>query len=68
MSPSEIELVHAKPFRPRVSLAEAAAEESAMISITTPRPPDPNATHIFTLPIVRELPPVQRPGTFAETW
>jgi hypothetical protein len=39
-----------------------------MISIATPRPPDPTATHSFTLPIVRELPPVPRPGTFAATW
>jgi hypothetical protein len=32
----------------------------------TPRPPV--IAHTFTLPIVRELPPVTRPGTFAPTW
>jgi hypothetical protein len=34
----------------------------------TPRPPIAAATHVFTLPVVRELPPVHRPGTFASTW
>jgi hypothetical protein len=33
----------------------------------TPRPPV-TAAHAFTLPTVRELPPVTRPGTFASTW
>jgi hypothetical protein len=33
----------------------------------TPRPPVA-ASHVFTTPVVRELPPVQRPGTFASTW
>jgi hypothetical protein len=26
------------------------------------------ATHTFSTPIVRELPPVQRPGMFDSTW
>jgi hypothetical protein len=33
----------------------------------TPRPPIA-ASHVYTLPVVRELPPVQRPGTFDSTW
>jgi hypothetical protein len=37
-------------------------------SIVTPRPPVATAAHTFTLPTVRELPPVSRPGTFASTW
>jgi hypothetical protein len=36
-----------------------------MTVFVTPRPP---AAHTYTLPVVRELPPVQRPGTFAATW
>jgi hypothetical protein len=34
----------------------------------TPRPPVASTRHFFTLPTVRELPPVARPGTFASTW
>jgi hypothetical protein len=34
----------------------------------TPRPPVATAGHAFTLPVVRELPPVARPGTFDSTW
>jgi hypothetical protein len=34
----------------------------------TPRPPIAAASHVFTIPIVRELPPVQRPGLFDSTW
>jgi hypothetical protein len=34
----------------------------------TPRHPATSAPHSFTLPTVRELPPVQRPATFASTW
>ena len=38
------------------------------MSVTlTPRPPVA-ATHEFTLPTVREIPPVLRPGTFDSTW
>jgi hypothetical protein len=33
----------------------------------TPRSPAATA-HAFSLPVVREIPPVQRPGTFASTW
>jgi hypothetical protein len=33
----------------------------------TPRPPVA-AGHAFTLPVVRELPPVAHPGTFDSTW
>ena len=38
----------------------------AMSPVATPRPPV--AQHAYTLPVVRELPPVPRPGTFAATW
>jgi hypothetical protein len=34
----------------------------------TPRPPVATASHAYTLPTVRELPPVSRPGTFASIW
>jgi hypothetical protein len=34
----------------------------------TPRPPVAGTSHAFTLPTVRELPPVMRPGTFDSTW
>ncbi len=33
-----------------------------------PRPPVRTAAHSFTLPTVRELPPVARPGLFDSTW
>jgi hypothetical protein len=33
----------------------------------TPRPPAAGS-HRFSLPTVRELPQVTRPGTFASTW
>jgi hypothetical protein len=33
----------------------------------TPRSPAAKR-HLFTTPVVRELPPVLRPGTFAATW
>jgi hypothetical protein len=39
-----------------------------MFSIAKPRPPAAAGTHIYSLPTVRELPPVTRPGTFAATW
>jgi hypothetical protein len=38
------------------------------MTVVTPRPSAAAATHTFTLPIVRELPPVGRPGTFDSTW
>ena len=37
-----------------------------MTSIVTRRPP--TLQPAYTLPVVRELPPVARPGTFAATW
>jgi hypothetical protein len=33
----------------------------------TPRRPAA-AAHAFSIPVVREIPPVQRPGTFDTTW
>ena len=39
------------------------------MSVTvTPRRPAASKPHSFTLPTVRELPPVVRPGTFASIW
>ena len=34
---------------------------------STPRTPAA-AAHAYTLPTVREIPPVQRPGTYDSTW
>ena len=39
-----------------------------MTIVATPRPPINAASHQYSLPVVRELPPVSRPGTFASTW
>ncbi len=38
-----------------------------MTVTVTPRRPAANS-HRFSLPTVRELPAVTRPGTFASTW
>jgi hypothetical protein len=38
-----------------------------MTATTTPRPPIA-VSHVYTTPVVRELPPVARPGTHAPTW
>jgi hypothetical protein len=37
-----------------------------MTIVVTPR--TPSAAHAFSTPVVRELPPVQRPGMFDTTW
>ena len=48
--------------------ARARSEKVQPMSPTvTPRPPV-SAQHAFTIPVVRELPPVYRPGTFDSTW
>ena len=39
-----------------------------MTITVTPRPPVATVPHVYSTPVVRELPPVQRPGTFAQTW
>jgi hypothetical protein len=39
-----------------------------MTLTVTPRPPVASTAHAFSLPTVREIPPVQRPGTFSSTW
>ena len=39
-----------------------------MTVAVTPRQPAAGVPHFFSIPVVRELPPVQRPGTFASTW
>jgi hypothetical protein len=38
-----------------------------MTVVATPRPPVA-ASHTYSLPVVRELPPVARPGMFDATW
>ncbi len=38
-----------------------------MTVTVTPRRPAA-AAHAFSSPIVREIPPVQRPGTYDSTW
>jgi hypothetical protein len=42
--------------------------EQAMTITITPRPPIATTPHVYSLPVVRELPPVARPGTYASTW
>jgi hypothetical protein len=40
-----------------------------MTVTVTPRPPIATTAHAFSLPTVREIPPVPRPGTFSSsTW
>jgi hypothetical protein len=39
-----------------------------MTLTVTPRQPAASAAHAFSLPTVREIPPVPRPGTFSSTW
>jgi hypothetical protein len=39
-----------------------------MTIVVTPRPPIAAAAHAFSTPVVRELPPVNRPGMFDATW
>ena len=39
-----------------------------MTVTVTPRRPAATAAHAFSIPSVREIPPVQRPGTFDSTW
>jgi hypothetical protein len=44
-------------------------EPFCIVTVTvTPRPPVATTAHAFTLPTVREIPPVYRPGTFSSTW
>ena len=38
------------------------------MSVTLTRRPPAPVIHAFTLPVVREIPPVPRPGTFDSTW
>jgi hypothetical protein len=38
-----------------------------MTVVVTPRPPIA-AAHAYSIPVVRELPPVTRPGVFDSTW
>jgi hypothetical protein len=39
-----------------------------MTVVVTPRQPSAAASHQYSTPVVRELPPVRRPGTYASTW
>ena len=38
------------------------------MTIVSPRPPVATTPHVFTTPVVRELPPMPRPGLFSATW
>jgi hypothetical protein len=46
---------------------EAAVAWARLRAPVTPRMPVATA-HAYSLPTVREIPPVQRPGTFDSTW
>ena len=47
---------------------QLGTHEDFTVTVTiTPRRPAA-ATHAFSLPSVREIPPVLRPGTFDSTW
>jgi hypothetical protein len=46
----------------------AAGAAAKTMTVVVPRPPIAAATHAFSTPVVRELPPVQRPGMFDATW
>jgi hypothetical protein len=39
-----------------------------MTVVVTPRQPTASASHVYTTPVVREMPPVYRPGTYDSTW
>jgi hypothetical protein len=39
-----------------------------MTVVVKPRPPIAAAAHVYTTPVVRELPQVARPGLYADTW
>ena len=39
-----------------------------MTVVITPRQPSAAASLVYTTPVVRELPPVARPGLFDSTW
>ena len=68
MSPTDIHIVHAAAVhRLRVRGGRRTAEELPVTVTVTPRNPAATA-RAFSLPTVRELPPVARPGTFASTW
>jgi hypothetical protein len=44
-------------------------ESFRIVTVTvTPRPPVASTAHAFSLPTVREIPPVVRPGTFSSNW
>jgi hypothetical protein len=38
------------------------------VTVTVTRPVPAATAHAFSLPTVREIPPVPRPGTFDSTW
>ena len=67
MSPTDIHIVHAAAVH-RVRVRGGRRSEELPVTVTvTPRNPAATARH-SSLPTVRELPPVARPGTFASTW
>jgi hypothetical protein len=57
-----------KTLASAISRAASRREDSSIVTVTvTPRRPAA-AAHAFSSPTVREIPPVQRPGTFDSTW
>ena len=53
--------------QPRCEAYLTAGRVPPMSPVVTPRPPVA-AQHAFSTPVVRELPPVYRPGMFDSTW
>ena len=59
---------NSKTLASAISQTAPSREDSSIVTVTvTPRRPAATA-HAFSSPIVREIPPVQRPGTFDSTW
>ena len=68
MSPTEITIVHAQAVHAVPHQGPPPLKELVPVTVTiTPRMPVATA-HAFSLPVVREIPPVQRPGMFSSTW
>ena len=68
MSPTDIHIIHAAAtHNVRISRPGRAPKDFTVTVTVTPRRPAATA-HAFSSPTVREIPPVQRPGTFDSTW
>ena len=68
MSPTDIHIIHAAAAHSvRISRRGRRLKDFTVTVTVTPRRPAATA-HAFSSPTVREIPPVQRPGTFDSTW